>query len=310
MLKIAHLILLSFLISTVACTNHKNELVDKEEPVATQIITQQFKLPTVPSEMEFCGETIDLTDIDLRERLDRELLVNTYYHSSTTLYLKRANRFFPLIESILKDEGLPNDIKYLAVAESGLSQATSPAGAKGFWQFMVATGKEYGLVINNKLDERYHLEKSTQAACTYLKESKAKLDNWFSAIASYNRGVGGVNSDMNWQGTDDYFDTYMNNETGRYVFRMLALKLIMENPIAYGFELDESELYEPYKTRTVSVVDGIDDIAAWSKQHATNYKIVKLLNPWIISNSLPKSETLLIELPAETMKLNPRSAGK
>lgn len=310
MLKIAHFVFLSFFFCATACTNQKSEPKHQEEPVSPTYIEQKFKLPAIPSEVKFCGEIIDLTDLDLRERLDRELLVNTYYHSSTILYLKRANRFFPQIEAILKAENLPSDIKYLAVAESGLSQATSPAGAKGFWQFMPQTGKEYGLVINNKIDERYHLEKSTVAACHYLKESKEQFKSWFSAIASYNRGVGGVRSDMHWQGTEDYFDTYMNNETGRYVFRMLALKLIMENPTAYGFDLDASELYQPYETVSVNVVDGIDDVAAWSKQHHTNYKIVKLLNPWITSNSLPKSESMMIELPAESMKLNPRSKGK
>lgn len=309
MLKIAHFVLLSFFFCAIACTNQQSEPIREEAPVKPTFIEQKFKLPAIPSEMNFCDEIIDLTDIDIRERLDRELLINTYYHSSTILYLKRANRFFPKIESILKEENLPSDIKYLAVAESGLSQATSPAGAKGFWQFMPQTGQEYGLVINNKIDERYHLEKSTRAACQYLKASKEKLESWFSAIASYNRGVGGVQSDMNWQGTEDYFDTYMNNETGRYVFRMLALKLIMENPTAYGFDLDASELYQPYETISVNVVDGIDDVADWSKQHNTNYKIVKLLNPWITSNSLPKSESLMIQLPAETMNLNPRSKG-
>lgn len=307
MLKITPFIFLSFLICTVSCGTQDNESVNKKEKIPVQIKEQKFELPSIPNSMQFCGETIDLTDVDIRERLDRELLVNTFYHSATILYLKRANRFFPLIETILKEEGLPNDIKYLAVAESGLSQATSPAGAKGFWQFMPATAKEYGLIVNSMIDERYHLEKSTQAACTYLKESKAKLDNWFNAIASYNRGVGGVNSDMNWQGTDDYFDTYMNNETGRYVFRMMAIKLIMENPRVYGFDSEDIELYEPYQTVSINVVDGIDDIAEWSKKHKTNYKIIKLLNPWIIANSLPKSESIIIQLPTESMKLKPRS---
>lgn len=310
MLKIVHFVLLSIFICAISCTDQKSEPKSQREPVKSIDIERPFKLPAIPSEMNFCGEIIDLTDIDLRERLDRELLINTYYHSSTILYLKRANRFFPQIETILKEENLPSDIKYLAVAESGLSQATSPAGAKGFWQFMPQTGKEYGLVITNKIDERYHLEKSTLAACQYLKDAKEKFNNWFSTIASYNRGVGGVRSDMSWQGTDDYFDTYMNNETGRYVFRMLALKLIMENPTAYGFDIDSSELYQPYETVSMDVVDGIDDVAAWSKEQHTNYKIVKLLNPWIMSNSLPKSESMTIQLPAKSMKLNPRSNGK
>lgn len=290
----------------ISCGHQKDESKSLDEPTEIQIIQREFKLPPIPSEMSFCGEKIDLTDIDIRERLDRELLINTFYHSATTLYLKRANRFFPIIDSLLKEEQLPSDIKYLAVAESGLSQAVSPAGARGFWQFMEGTAKEYGMIVNRKIDERYHLVKSTLAACRYLKESKSKFNDWFNTIASYNRGVGGVNSDMSWQGTDDYFDTYMNNETGRYLFRMMALKLIMENPKAYGFDIESIELYEPYETIEITINDGIDDIAEWANKRKLNFKIIKLLNPWILSNSLPNKETFVLELPAKSMKLNPR----
>lgn len=307
MLKIVYFSILFSVFLIIACGPVKDEKEILTQNLESKPIVENFKLPPIPQEMTFCGETIDLTDIDVRERLDRELLVNTFYHSSTILYLKRANRFFPVIEKMLKEEQLPIDLKYLAVAESGLSQAVSPAGAKGFWQFMPATAKEYGLIVNEKIDERYHLEKSTYAACEYMKGSKAKLENWYSAIASYNRGVGGVNSDMNWQETEDYFDTYMNNETGRYLFRMMALKLIMENPTAYGFSIDSSELYEPYQTVEITVEGGIDNIALWAKKRSLNYKIIKLLNPWILSNSLSKQDTFILELPAKSMNLNPRS---
>ena len=310
MLKIVDFSILFCVILFVSCRSNKDEMNLPIQNLESKIIVENFKLPPIPQEMSFCGEIIDLSDLDIRERLDRELLVNTFYHSSTILYLKRANRFFPQIEKILKEEKLPNDLKYLAVAESGLSQAVSPSGAKGFWQFMPTTAKEYGMTVNEEIDERYHLGKSTYAACAYLKESKQKLNNWFSAIASYNRGVGGVSSDMRWQETNDYFDTYMNNETGRYLFRMMALKLIMENPKLYGFDVDSMELYEPYETVDITIDEGIDDIALWAKGKSLNYKIVKLLNPWILSNSLPKRDTFILELPANTLKLNPRGLKK
>jgi len=268
-----------------------------------------LSLPPIPDKMEFCGEEIYLLDVDLRERLDRELMANAYFHSATLLYLKRANRVFPVIEQLLKKENMPADLKYLAVAESGLANVSSPAGAKGIWQFMPETANEYNLMVNEMVDERYHLEKSTLAACKYLVNSRSKFTNWSLALASYNRGIDGVYQDMEWQNTDNYFDAQMNNETGRYVFRMMALKLIMENPEAYGFHLKDVELYEPYQTKIVEVKDGIKDLASWAQEHGSNYKIVKLLNPWILKNSLPKKK-YLIQLPLPTMNLKPMEAYK
>jgi len=296
-----------FIFASVSCSDNKTNEFAKEIKIIEKVNT--ISLPPIPEKMEFCGEEINLLDVDVRERLDREILANAYFHSATLLYVKRANRVFPIIEKLLKQENMPLDLKYLAVAESGLANVTSPAGAKGIWQFMPETAKEHKLKVNELIDERYHLEKSTLAACKYLKNSRAKFANWGLALASYNRGIGGVNQDMEWQQTDNYFDAQMNNETGRYVFRMMALKLIMENPEAYGFPIKEIELYAPYETKVIEVKSGVKDLATWAKENGTNYKIVKLLNPWILKNSLPK-DTLQIQLPQPTMNLKPMEAYK
>jgi len=290
----------------LSCTQkqEKEKVIPNQEAVSNSF----FVVPKIPNSMELCGETIDLTDIDVRDRLDREILSNAYFHSSTMLYLKRANRFFPEIEKMLKENNIPDDIKYLSVIESGLSHAVSPAGAKGFWQFMPQTAKEYGLNVNDQIDERLQIAKSTMAACKYLQDAKDSLQDWFLAIASYNRGVGGVRSDLKWQESSDYFDSYMNNETGRYIFRLMAIKLIMENPKDYGYDLSKMELYEPYKTKTITVFGGIKDISKWAIEKGVNYKIVKILNPWILNNSLPANKSFDILLPTENMNLKPRRA--
>lgn len=262
-----------------------------------------FMIPTLPNQMTLCGDTIDLTDLDIRERLDYEVTANAYYHSSTLLYLKRANRFFPLIEPLLRENNVPDDLKYLAVIESGLTQATSPSGAKGFWQFMEGTAKEYNLTVNKFVDERLDIVKSTNAACQYLKDALDEFEDWPTTIASYNRGRGGMHKDLEWQYQDNYFDVELNRETGRYVYRLLALKLIMENPIDYGFDLSQIELYEPIQTNSLKITDGIEDIAKWSALKGWNYKIIKRLNPWILKNRLPTKETFVIQTPGDLVKL-------
>ena len=303
--------ILPFFLLIVISLSCRDASKTDEEKQEIKIIEKvnTLSLPPIPDKMEFCGEEINLLDLDVRERLDRELIANAYFHSSTLLYLKRANRVFPVIEQLLKKENMPMDLKYLAVAESGLANVSSPAGAKGMWQFMPETAEEYDLTVNELVDERYHLEKSTLAACKYLVNSRSKFTNWSLALASYNRGIGGVYQDMEWQNTDNYFDAQMNIETGRYIFRMMALKLIMENPEAYGFQLKDVELYAPYETKIVEVKEGIKDLASWAQEHGCNYKIVKLLNPWILKNSLPK-DTFLIQLPQPTMNLKPMEAYK
>lgn len=255
-------------------------------------------LPDLPKKMEYCGQVIDLTDEDVMERLDREVLVNVHFNSATTQIIKRANRFFPVIEKILSEEKMPDDLKYIAAIESSLLQAVSPAGAEGMWQFMPVTAKQYGLRMTTEIDERLDVVKSTKAACDYLRYANDTLKDWVLATASYNRGIGGVRSDMKWQGTDDYFDTYMNSETGRYVFRVLAMKLIMENPEAYGYVIPERQMYKPFKTRKIKVTESIENLAEWALENESNFKTLKKYNPWLLGNRLTiKKEFVTIELP-------------
>lgn len=278
----------------------------KPAPVQREICMTPLAIPILPDEMIFCGQKVNLKDEDIRERLDREILVNAYYQSATLQGLKRANRFFPVIEPILKEKGIPEDLKYLAVIESNLVQAVSPAGAQGFWQFMPGTAKEHGLLMNGEVDERLNIEKSTAAACDYLNYAHDTLKDWVLAAASYNRGIGGVRSDMRWQGTSNYFDTHMNSETGRYVYRILAMKLIFENPEAYGYNIKGTELYEPFRTTSVIVRSSIDDLAEWSLDKGINYKILVKLNPWILGNKLTvKKVPFKIKLPHRSYNLKP-----
>lgn len=292
-------------ITLVACNSRNDIPVVKQQ----EICLTPLAIPVLPDEIMFCGQTVNLKDEDIRERLDRELLVNAYYQSATLQALKRANRFFPVIEPILKEKGIPDDFKYLAVIESNLVQAVSPAGAQGFWQFMPVTAKEHGLIMNGEVDERMNIEKSTAAACDYLNFAHDTLKDWVLAAASYNRGVGGVRSDMRWQGTSNYFDTHMNSETGRYVYRILAMKLIFEDPEAYGYNLEETELYEPFKTTSVTVKSSIDNLADWSLSKGINYKILIKLNPWILGNKLTvKKVPFKIKLPHSSFNLKPYEA--
>lgn len=272
------LLILSLLF--IGCTEKNTNKVT----VNSKQVSQQ--LPSVPQSMELFGETIHLTDEDIRERLDHELTVNAFFQSSTTLIIKRANRYFPILEQLLKEENLHDDFKYLCVIESNLTQAKSPAGAQGFWQFMPETAKEYKLLVTNEVDERLDVEKSTRAACAYLRKAYAELDNWILAAAAYNRGLGGVQSDLKSQYVSTYFDTEMNNETSRYVFRIMALKLILENPKSYGFNLQNKDLYPTRKIRKVNVHDPILDLALWAKNNQVTLKIVRKLNPWLLKNTL------------------------
>jgi hypothetical protein len=223
--------------------------------------------------------------------------------------MKRAARYFPVIEPILKEQNLPNDFKYLPIIESNLANVTSPAGAKGYWQFMPETGREYNLLIDDEVDERYNMTKATRAACTYLKNAKDSLDNWMLATAAYNRGIGGVKSDMKWQEATHYFDMDMNGETARYLLRFIAIKLIMENPEKYGFDLKKIELYKPFQTESVSVAAPIENLALWAKERGINYKILVKLNPWILGNKLTKNlSSFTLLLPAKNMNLKPYAA--
>lgn len=252
-----------------------------------------------PTAIDFAGEKAPLQIADVRERLDRELLVNANLHSSTILIIKRANRAFPIIEPILKQYGVPDDFKYLAVIESALTNAVSPSGAKGVWQFMPDTAKEKGMEVNESVDERYHLQKATEAACKYLVAAKQKFGNWTLAAASYNGGMNGVNTKIVEQQVTDYYDLLLTDETSRYVFRILALKEIMKHPDLYGFEVDKNEMYDYIPTKTIEVDSSITDLAVFAKKQGINYKILKIHNPWLRDKKLsnPTKKKYLIEIP-------------
>jgi membrane-bound lytic murein transglycosylase D len=252
-----------------------------------------------PPMVDFAGEKAPLNVYDVRERFDRELLVNANLHSSTILIMKRANRAFPVIEPILAKYNVPDDFKYLAVIESALTNAVSPSGAKGVWQFMPDTAKEKGMEVNDIVDERYHLEKSTEAACKYLLSAKEKFGSWTLAAASYNGGMSGVGKKIEEQKVTDYYDLLLTDETSRYVFRILALKEIMKNPSKYGFDINEADLYESLPTKKLEVDSSITDLAVFAKNQGINYKILKLHNPWMRDKKLtnPTKKKYVIEIP-------------
>ncbi|WP_298137251.1 lytic transglycosylase domain-containing protein [Flavobacterium sp.] len=265
---------------------------------------KQFKVGTAqyfPTEVDFAGEKAPLQIADVKERFDRELLVNANLHSSTILIMKRANRAFPIIEPILKQYGVPDDFKYLAVIESALMNAVSPSGAKGVWQFMPDTAKEKGMEVNDGVDERYHLKKATEAACKYLIQAKEKFGNWTLAAASYNGGMTGVNNKIAEQKVSDYYDLLLTDETSRYVFRILALKEIMKNPTLYGFDVAKHELYDNIPTKTIEVDSSITDLATFAKSQGINYKILKIHNPWLRDKKLnnPTKKRYQLEIPTE-----------
>ena len=284
--SIAGLVLISgTLIHSVAYTEPK---------LATEAATRYY-----PSKMDFAGEKTPLHLADVKERFDRELIVNANLHGSMIIITKRANREFPIIEPILKKYGVPDDFKYLAVAESALVNATSSAGAKGVWQFMPATAKEYGMEVTDEVDERYHLIKSTEAACKYLVNAKQKMGSWTLAAASYNGGLAGVNRQITSQGENNYYDLLLTEETYRYVFRILALKEIMQNPVMYGFTYTKDELYNGIPTKKMEIDSSITDLAAFAKQQGINYKILKIHNPWLRDKKLTNTsgKKYVIEIP-------------
>jgi hypothetical protein len=258
--------------------------------------TYQIKALKIPENLDFAGERVPTEKEDIMERLDRELLVNTYWQSNTLLMFKRAHKYFPLIEPILKKNGLPDDFKYLALIESGLQNVTSPAGAKGFWQILDETAKENGLEVNSNVDERYHIEKATQAACNYLKDAKENFATWTLAAAAYNAGNRGVSSKMETQLVDSYYDLLLGDETERYILRIVAVKEILSNPDKYGFIFEEEDLYKLVPTRIIEVNTPIADIAQYSKDLGINYKIMKLHNPWLRENTLENKSGKVYQL--------------
>ena len=256
---------------------------------------------SIPDTLAFAGEQVPLANFDVRESLDRELNVNVYWHSSTIFLIKRANRYFPVIEPILKKNNVPDDFKYLAVAESGLLNAVSPSDAAGYWQFLKAVAKENGLEVDLTVDERYHIEKSTEAACRFLTTAYNQFGSWAMAAAAYNAGKSGIAKYVTNQKQSNYYDLYMNEETARYVFRILAIKLILENPAKYGFHIDGKELYAPFEYTEVAVDSSITSLADFAKQMGTNYKMLKIFNPWLRDFNLVNKhkKTYYIKIPKQ-----------
>ena len=263
--------------------------------------------PPIPSEVSFAGETVPIERYDVREALDRELLVNVYWQSNLLLYCKRAHRWFPVIEPILKANDVPDDFKYLALIESGLMNVTSPSKASGFWQFLKETGISFGLEINDEVDERYHLEKATEAACKYLKNSYKQHKSWVMAAAAYNMGDGGVKKSIARQQNTSYWDLQLNEETARYVFRILAAKIILSHPQQYGIRIRIADLYQPIVPDTKLRVDtSINDLVDFAIQQGITYKELKTFNPWLRSDKLTNKEkkTYIILIPSKKQLLH------
>lgn len=266
--------------------------------------------PIVPKEASFAGQEIDLTRYDLRERMDRELMAFTYMHSTTMLLVKRANRFFPVVEPILAEYNIPDDFKYLMVIESNLNTlARSPAGAAGLWQFMQATGREKGLEVNNNIDERYHIEKATVAACKYLKESYSRYGDWLTVAAAYNAGNGRIGGELRKQLATRAVDLWLVEETKRYMFRVMAAKMVLQHPKEYGFLLKKEQLYPPIPYNEVTVTKSIEDLAQFAKDNGVSYAELKDANPWLRSTNLENKSgrTYVLKIPQqEGMNYNPK----
>ena len=291
------IIISSILINAVSRDTISEKVTTHSTPKSTSEF-YEIKALKLPEFMDFSGESVPLESVDIQERIDRELLVNTYWQSNGLLMFKRANKYFPIIEPILADNGIPDDFKYLALIESGLQNVTSPAGAKGFWQIMKATGREHGLEINENVDERYDLEKSTLVACTYLNNSKERFGSWTLAAAAYNAGNKRISNSLVKQLASNYYDLLLNEETARYLPRILAVKEIITNPEKYGFSFDSDDLYQPVATLEVSVDTAITDIARFARYYNMTYKDFKKVNPWLrekhLNNKSRKEYTIKI----------------
>lgn len=279
--------------------------VPSESTTGKVDVQEHFVPPIIPDEMVFAGETISFGDLDLKERLDKELNINKFWHSRTILSMKRANRWFPMMKEVFQKENVPEDLIYIAVIESGLMNVTSYKGAQGFWQIMKATGKELGLVIDQRVDERYNVEKSTKAACEYLNTAYKKLGSWILVAAAYNRGVRGIEDNLKRQKVTNYFDLSLGEETSRYVFRVLSIKLIYEHPKEYGFYITPEDLYPPYETKDVIVGKSIDNLYEWSLKQGVTIKVLRKLNPWIKGNrfKIKKGETFIFKIPKNNEQL-------
>jgi hypothetical protein len=276
----------------------KETLKDKAKAKNTSE-SYSIKAVKIPTNLTFAGERVPLEKHDIKERIDRELLVNTYWQSNALLWIKRTHKYFPVIEPILKENGVPDDFKYLAVIESNLRNVTSPAGAKGFWQLLKAAARENGLEVNDNVDERYHLEKATKAACNYLLKAKKKFGTWTLAAAAYHDGNGGINGKLTTQQVTSYYDVLAGENTQRYVPRIIAAKEILTQPEKYGFQFDKEDLYELPASYPVKVDTAISNIASFAKKYNTNYKELKIHNPWLRENKLnnKSGRTYYIKIP-------------
>lgn len=256
---------------------------------------------SLPDSLKFAGEEVPLDHFDVRESLDQELLINTYWQSQTILYIKRANKYFPRIEGILRENEVPEDFKYLVLAESDLKNVVSSSGAVGMWQLLKGTARDYGLEVNDEVDERYHLEKSTEAACKFFKDAHDLFGSWTMAAASYNMGRKGLIRQVNRQKENNYYDLLLNNETGRYIYRILAIKMILENPDEFGFHIRPKDLYHIVPTYEVKVDSSVSDFADFAKKYNINYKILKYFNPWLRDSFLTNKngKVYYIKIPKE-----------
>lgn len=267
--------------------------------------------PEVPASVKLCGKTIDLDRTDMYERYDRELSSIVYTHGNTMLIIKRANRYFPEIAPILRANGVPEDLLYLACVESSLNpRAYSPAKAAGFWQFIPSAAKEYGLEVNDEVDERYNLEKATAAACRYLKKAYGRYGDWPSAMAAYNGGQARISRELDAQDADTSLDLYLAEETTRYPYRVMAMKTVLENPAKYGFRLRDNQLYQPHKYKTVEVSGPVEDWPTWAKEHGINYSMLREENPWIRAKKLTNKtgKTYKVRIP-DAKSMSRRTAG-
>ena len=291
---------LLFVATNLFFTNNTNAAVD-EKPDG--IFPQDYKIisPKIPDNVLIFGEGVPLANFEVYERVEREVLVNTYWHSATILAIKRAARWFPVIEPILKQNNIPDDFKYLAVVESNLENVVSPAGATGYWQFIKSAATQYGLEVSDEVDERYDVGKSTLAACNYLNEAYKKFGNWTMCASSYNAGINGIEKWSGLQKAKNYWNLALGSETSRYVARIIAMKLIMENPSVYGYDLKQNDLYKPLKYKEVDLNTSVENFADYAATIGVNYKTLKLYNPWLRDTSLKNKNgvTYKIKIPEE-----------
>lgn len=294
-----------FSVRLFACSSTENK--DDQDNDHREFVKNNYRIFSlaVPDSVNFAGEPVPVQDVEVQERLDRELVINTYWHSQTLFFIKRAARWFPMMEPILKAEGVPDDFKYIAMIESGFDNVVSPAGASGYWQFLKQTGARYGLEVNGFVDERYNVEKATRAACAYFKEAYGYFKNWTLVAASYNMGIGGVQERLKEQGVSSFYDLLLVPETSRYLFRIMAAKEIHQHPLYYGFNVRKKDLYPVLQTKRIEVDSTINNLVSFAKTQNINYKILKYLNPWLRDKSLPnktgKKYTIL--LPADEFNL-------